>query len=161
MPPNTFSLNLGADGKLPLRYSGLPEVGAVGIYVFREDKEIIRIGESSSGLKRIISGFRVRFRSMRNELERKNYTAYHWREDYAGRSVDVDFFELDPVTFADSHIRRALEAELTFQVRLAQKKWPKLMSEIHFLEKYRVDPSVVDAAKDILTHYGHVYDSVS
>jgi hypothetical protein len=69
----------------------------------------------------------------------------------------VDYFELQDLRFEDNYFRRSLEAELTFQFRVAHKRWPREMSEIHFLERFRNDPLLVDTATAMLTHYGIAY----
>jgi hypothetical protein len=73
-------------------------------------------------------------------------------------SVHADYFALDDEPFADSHLRRALEAEVTFQFRLALKSWPKCMSEIHFLERYRKNAHLVKRGTELLSHYGYSYN---
>ena len=134
-----------------------PKTRKYGVYIFRSDAKIIRVGESSSGCDRISKGFKQRLRHVRRGKERKNYLAYSWRERHAGKSIAVDFFNLPEDPFSDSHTRRSLEAELTFQIRIFTGQWPDEMSEIHFLESKRCDPHVISQVTRILGHYGHAY----
>jgi hypothetical protein len=85
--------------------------------------------------------------------------AYSWRQRHANKSISVDYFNLEKDPFSDSHIRRALEAEVTFQVRVQAGHWPVEMSEIHFLETYRCHPGVIREATKILQQYGYAYRS--
>lgn len=151
-----FEVALDQDGRLP-QWSK-PVLEKHGLYVFRSGTDILRIGESSSGCARIVKGFREPLRKLLRGKERKNYLAYAWRLKHAGRSLTVDFFNLPEQPFADSYLRRSLEAEVTFQLRIAMKYWPREMSEIHFLEKSRTHPDVVAQATRVLQEYGYSYN---
>ena len=72
------------------------------------------------------------------------------------RQPEID---LQDPHFHDDHYRRALEAEVTFQFRVAQRRWPQEMSEVHFLERYRSDPLLVQTATEILAHFGIQYNA--
>jgi hypothetical protein len=127
-----------------------PSVGKYGIYVFHIGTEVVRVGETSSGCERISKGLKEPLRRVIRKLDRKNYMAYSWREMHPGGRIIVDLFELPADPFADNHLRRALEAEVTFQFRVHMGHWPRHMSEIHFLEKFRGDPQVIEHATRIL-----------
>ena len=157
--PETFELPLGHDGRLGTFRR--PSVPKYGIYVIRINGEVVRIGESSSGADRIFKGLREPLRRILRGKDRKNYLAYHWRTDYCNVSTAADYFALPEDPFADNHLRRALEAEVTVQFRLACKAWPKCMSEIHFLERCRKDANVLAQGTQILAHYGHSYDNAA
>ena len=75
------------------------------------------------------------------------------------QTLRIDYFPLNASTFSKAHRRRALEAEITFQFRLAHRGWPLRMSEIHFLERYREHKAVVALASRVLTFYGHTYNT--
>jgi hypothetical protein len=157
MKPTSFVLNVDSDGLVAAsEFSTL--LPLCGIYVMLHSTQIIRVGESSSGMSRLKKGFRDPLRRMLRGKERKNYIAYSWRVNYRGKSVDVDYFELKELRYDDNAFRRSLEAELTFQFRVANKAWPVEMSEIHFLERFRSDPLLVETSTAILNHYGMAYD---
>lgn len=151
----TSEIGLDEEGKL--RSWTKPSVSKYGLYVFRVGSEIIRIGETSSGCARIAKGFKEPLRRRLRGKERKNYLAYSWREGRAGASISVDFCNLEEVPFSDNYLRRSLEAEITFQLRLHMGHWPREMSEIHFQEHSRQHPSIVQQASLILKHYGYSY----
>jgi hypothetical protein len=130
-----------------------------GIYIISCDNEIVRVGESSSGFARIANGFRQKLRHNRRGRERKNYLAYSWRAEYCSRNLVLDYFPLSPDPFSEDHLRRALEAEITFQFRVTNGAWPRNMSEIHFLERYRCHPSVVAKATEVLQRYSLTYNA--
>jgi hypothetical protein len=158
MKPTSFVLNVDSDGVVAAsEFSTL--LPLCGIYVVLHSTQIIRVGESSSGMSRLKKGFRDPLRRMLRGKERKNYIAYSWRANYRGKPVNVDYFELKDIRYEDNAFRRSLEAELTFQFRVARKAWPGEMSEIHFLERFRNDPLLVETAAAILKHYGVAYDS--
>lgn len=150
-----FEIALNQDGLLPSWSK--PDVAKHGLYVFLSSSEIIRVGETSSGCARIVKGFREPLRKMLRGKERKNYLAYSWRKKHAEKSINVNFFNLPEEPFADSYLRRSLEAEVTFQLRVQMKHWPREMSEIHFLESSRTHPDVVAQASRILSEYGYCY----
>jgi hypothetical protein len=154
--PTSFELPLDADGRL--KKIKMPAVSKYGIYIIRLDKEIVRVGESSSGAVRIVKGLREPLRRIRKGKDRKNYLAYHWRAEYRNSSIYADYFPLDDNPFSDNHLRRALEAEVTLQLRLALRAWPKCMSEIHFLERCSKDNFLVKVGVSLLAHYGHKYN---
>jgi hypothetical protein len=156
MKPVSFLLNIGSNGKVASsEFKRLPRYG---IYIMLDGPEVIRIGECSAGESRLKKGFRDPFRRNLRGKERKNYIAYSWRDNYCGRCVNLDYFELNDDRFSDNYLRRALEAELTFQFRVARKRWPLEMSEIHFLERFRNDALLVATATAILEHYGISYN---
>lgn len=156
MKPLSFIVNINSDGLVPSSaFSTL--LPLCGIYVMSNGNQIIRVGESSSGMSRLKKGFRSPFRLTSRGKDKKNYIAYAWRTNYHGKAVNVDYFELQDLRFENSHFRRALEAELTFQFRIAYKCWPREMSEIHFLERFRNDSLLVDTATAILKHYEITY----
>lgn len=148
-------IGLGEDGRLQ-RWSK-PVTSKYGLYVFRVASEIIRVGETSSGCGRIAKGFRDPLRRQLRGKERKNYLAYSWREKLAGRSISVDFFNLDEDPFSDNYLRRSLEAEITFQLRIQMGHWPREMSEIHFLESSRRHPNIIEQASYVLANYHYQY----
>jgi hypothetical protein len=150
-----FQVTLNHEGRLP--DWSQPETSKYGLYIFRSSGVIIRIGESSSACARLSKGFNQPLRHVRRGKERKNYLAYSWRERHANKSIAVDYFNLADTPFSDNFIRRSLEAEITFQVRVQAGHWPTEMSEIHFLESHRNDPSVVSEAQRVLSHYGYTY----
>jgi hypothetical protein len=135
-----------------------PDVTKYGIYLIRCGRHVIRVGESSSGFDRIFKGFRQKLRHIRRGKERKNYLAYSWRAEYKNQTMSVDYFSLSSFPFSKDLLRRALEAEITFQLRLARRKWPRNMSEIHFLERYRINKALMRKAMDVLATYGHKYN---
>lgn len=149
---------------LPLDMSGClmktfknPEWPKFGIYVFKCDKQVLRVGESSSGFARIRRGLTAPLRHRRTN--KKNYIAYLWRERYRSMTLGLDYFPLTDARFRENRLRRALEAEVTFQFRLAFRAWPPNMSEIHFLEDYRTNHQLVHEATEILKIYGRTYNS--
>ena len=151
MIPNLIELNLDSKGKWPGRQKN--SLQKYGIYFLLFKGKIIRVGESASGISRIKKGFREPLRKkIRNKI-RTNYIAYSWRTKYSNRKVLLHYFPLNKSKFKSQKKRRALEAELTFQLRLAMHKWPDSMSEIHFLEKYRKDKDIINNQKKILKHY--------
>ena len=140
------------------RISKLKECpGDYGIYVIRKGTEIIRIGETSSGYKRIRSGFNQKLRISRNNKEFKNYYAYHWRDFH--KELFIDFHSISSKIFSENVIRRALEAEITLQLRLNYKKWPVNMTEIHFYEKFRTKSAIIKECKKVLGFYSLEYFS--
>lgn len=156
MKPTSFVLNIDQEGKVPVaEFQTLPKHG---IYIMSHGAEVIRIGECSSGVARLKKGFRDPMRRILRGKERKNYIAYSWRDSYKGEAVKVDYFELLDPRFADALFRRALEAEITFQFRLARRAWPSQMSEIHFLERFRNDPQIIQLVTSILRHYHVTFD---
>ena len=152
----TFVLPLDHEGRL--QKIATPKLSKYGIYVIRHEQDVIRIGESSSGVDRIVKGLREPLRKILRGKDRKNYLAYHWRPDFSNESIHADYFELNDDPFSDNHLRRALEAEVTFQFRLALQAWPRCMSEIHFLERYRRNEHLVQKATELLLNYGHQYN---
>ncbi|MBK6631343.1 MAG: hypothetical protein IPG33_09955 [Betaproteobacteria bacterium] len=152
----TVEIPLNEDGVL--KKISKPSLSKYGIYVIRNGNVVIRVGESSSGFERISKGFRVKLRHIRKGKEKKNYLAYSWRENYKGLTLHVDYFSLDASPFSEDHLRRALEAEITFQFRIALRAWPQSMSEIHFLERYRENTSLVIKASEAIGHYGYEYN---
>jgi len=157
MKPERFTVQLSKKGIA--KSASFPKLPKYGLYVIRSGNKVIRIGETASGSARLKKGFREPLRRVIRNKDRKNYIAYSWRNKYRGRRLSVDYFSLGDDAFSDAKLRRAVEAEVTFQFRLARKKWPEEMSEIHFLEQYQRDPRVVDVTKEILEHYGHEYNS--
>jgi hypothetical protein len=158
VPFHTLEFALDLNGKLP-PFRRRPRYDKYGIYVIQRQAEVIRIGESSSGFDRIAKGFREKLRHNRRGKERKNYLAYSWRDLYRSQSLTLKYFALPADPFSEDHLRRALEAEVTFQFRIARGAWPSNMSEIHFLERYRRKDEVVAATTEILELYGHRYDA--
>jgi hypothetical protein len=154
----TFELPLNHEGRL--QKIARPKLSKYGIYVIRLEQDVIRIGESSSGVDRIVKGLREPLRRILRGKDRKNYLAYHWRSDFSNMSIHADYFELNDDQFSDNHLRRALEAEVTFQFRLAMQAWPRCMSEIHFLERCRQNEHLVLRATELLSHYELQYKSV-
>jgi hypothetical protein len=152
----TFEITLNESGVAATLRT--PATEKWGVYVFRSGQEIVRVGETGSGCVRIAKGLKERLRHTRRGKDRKNYLAYSWREHHCGERLHVDFFAPEE-PFQDNHLRRALEAEITFQMRLWLGHWPKYMSEIHFLERYRQDPRVIQAASGVLAAYGWSYRS--
>lgn len=156
----TFEISLDQDGKLPrFRRNEKPCWDKYGIYVIKHQGQVVRVGESSSGFERIAKGFKQKLRHIRSGKERKNYLAYSWRKDYASQLLVLEYFPLPENPFSEAHLRRALEAEVTFQFRIAHRQWPRNMSEIHFLERYRTCGTLVAKATEILRVYGCTYDA--
>jgi len=123
-----------------------------GIYILLYKNQIIRIGETASGIERIKRGFQ-------QNKKRKNSSAYSWRLDYKNKNLSLQYFPLVNKYFKKPKIRRALEAELTFQIRVYKKKWPIKMSEIHFLENQRKKKLMLEMLKKILVNYKITYNS--
>ncbi len=150
---HSFDIRLDAHGRLESR---LPEVdGSCAIYVFHSGPEVIRVGETTTGTKRIRCGFNQELFFERKGKRRKNNYAYPWREAFANQEIRVDYFALDPGVFGNSSLRRALEAEVTYALRQRDGRWPRCMSEIHFLEKHRENPALGTALERILTASGN------
>jgi len=149
--PHTFTVTLGADA-IFVSHTAY-KTHNFGIYFIKCDEEIVRVGESQSSYTRIIKGFKNPFRKFIRGKDRKHYMAYPWRTYYPHAILSVDFFELKDPYFKDNSLRRSLEAELTFQLRLYYKKWPIRMCEIHFSEATRTDTLIVTTASEILAHY--------
>ncbi|MCK5921369.1 MAG: hypothetical protein KAG66_10540, partial [Methylococcales bacterium] len=101
---------------------------------------------------------RQKLRHIRKGRDKKNYLAYSWRDNYRNTTLNVDYFTLEAEPFSENHSRRALEAEITFQFRIAMRSWPRNMSEIHFLERYRENVVLVAKAAEVSKHYGHKYN---
>ncbi len=152
-----FEIKLDEKGEL--ENWAKPITSKFGLYVFPSSSEILRIGETASGCERIRKGFREPLRRNLRGKDRKNYLAYSWRENFAGSSIFLDFFKLDEDPFSDNYLRRALEAEVTFQLRINMGHWPRQMSEIHFQERFRCLPFVVSEVSRILLCYGFRYRS--
>ncbi|GEM_PF-3620725 len=149
--PSSFTLNIGIDGRAPAaEFHALPRFG---LYVISHGHQVLRVGESGSGEARLRKGFREPLRKLVRGKERKNYLAYAWRDDYRDKRLKVDYFGLSEERFSNSQFRRALEAEVTFQFRIAHRAWPSRMNEIHFTEVHRTDPLLIQAARVILLHY--------
>lgn len=159
MKPETFTVQLNKKGMA--QSSDFPKLSKYGLYFIRSGRKVIRVGESASGNGRLKKGFREPLRRVIRGKERKHYIAYSWRTKYQSRKLSIDYFSLEQETFGDAKLRRALEAEVTFQFRLARKSWPVEMSEIHFLEHYRKESRVVKAMEKILNYYGHKYDALA
>jgi hypothetical protein len=84
MKPTSFVLNVDSDGVVAAsEFSTL--LPLCGIYVMLHSAQIIRVGESSSGMSRLKKGFRDPLRRMLRGKERKNYIAYSWRQEKARR----------------------------------------------------------------------------
>jgi len=157
MVPKLFTVTLNQHAKASLK--DFPSLPKYGVYVILSGNDVLRVGESSSGASRLSKGFRDPFRRTLRGKDRKNYIAYAWRSSYPNQRLNVEYFELKDQRFTDNHFRRALEAEVTFQFRIAKKCWPSEMSEVHFLERFRTDPLLVQTANAILAYYGVRYDA--
>lgn len=157
MESTKFILNLDASGQAEA--DQFPVLPKYGLYLILSGRTVIRIGECASGNGRLKKGFREPLRKVLRGKERKNYIAYSWRTKYNRQSLSIHYFDLSQAEFVDPRVRRALEAEITFQFRLAKRKWPAEMSEIHFLEEFRRHSVVVRAATDILKVYRIQYDA--
>ena len=154
--PVTSNFMLNDDGNL--NTFDYIEVGKYGVYVIRRSEEVLRVGESSSGLGRVIKGFKEPLRKILRGKIRKNYMAYHWRANYPKAQLYVDYFNLSATDFSDNYLRRALEAEITFQFRISNRSWPREMSEIHFLERLRQHTTVTSETAAVLKNYGLVFN---
>ena len=158
MKPTTFTLQLNNSGIA--KTGDFPKLSKYGIYFIRSGKRVIRIGECASGNSRLKKGFREPLRKVLRGKERTNYIAYSWRTKYKNSKLSVDYFSLDDEKLHEAKLRRALEAEVTFQFRISKKSWPIEMSEIHFLEKCRKNRLVVNTMKKLLEHYGCKYNAM-
>ncbi len=158
MKPKSFTVRLDHHAKASL--NDFPPLPKFGVYVILSGADILRIGESGSGAARLSKGFREPLRRTLRGKDRKNYIAYAWRSSYPNRRLEVDYFKLEDERFKDNHFRRALEAEITFQFRIANRRWPSEMSEVHFLERFRTDSLLVQTVTAILTHYGLRFQTV-
>ena len=156
MRPKSFVVKLSPHAKASSE--DFPRLSKFGVYVILSGNSVLRVGESSSGALRLSKGFREPLRRQLRGKDRKNYIAYAWRERYANQSLTVEYFALKDQRFTDNHFRRALEAEVTFQFRVAKKHWPSEMSEVHFLERFRTDRLLVHTAAAILKKYEVHYD---
>jgi hypothetical protein len=155
--PTSFSVKLNRQARgSPKDFLALPQFG---IYIISKGNKVLRVGESGSGEKRLLKGFRDPLRRKLRGKDRKNYIAYAWRKKYPNQSLNIDYFELKESQLSDNHFRRALEAEITFQFRLVKRRWPIEMSEIHFLERYRKDPLLIRVTKAILSYYEVRYNT--
>lgn len=153
---NSLELTLDISGCLTTPFQN-PDWPKFGIYVFKFANQVLRVGESSSGFVRIRRGLTAPLRHRRTN--KKNYIAYSWRELYRSTTLGLDYFPLRDAHFRENRLRRALEAEVTFQFRLAFRAWPPNMSEIHFLEDYRANHQLVQETTEILRQYGQTYNS--
>lgn len=151
----TIQVQLDEYGRLTL--DPKHERSKYGIYVISHKDKVIRIGESASGFNRITNGFR---HLLEHASGKKNYYAYHWRTNYCNDTLHVDYFPLDAEPFKDHQLRRALEAEITFQFRIHNKSWPERMIEIHFKEEHRKRPEIIAAAKKVMGKYGLKYNAI-
>ena len=154
MPIIAFELHPRYGGKVDPRT--IPALDTYGLYLFWHREAPIRIGEPKLGRKRIRAGFND---ALERSGGKKNYAAYQWRTRYEGEILRVDYFTLDPVPFMVDEFRRALDDELTFQFRIANKAWPLEMNEIHFTERLRQNDTVVQNLTQILDHYEITYDA--
>jgi hypothetical protein len=155
MEPTSFDVVLDETGRASGPFPTLPKYG---VYLISIGTEVVRVGESSSGASRLIKGFREPLRRTLRGKERKNYIAYSWRHKYANGRIRIDYFGLTKPEFVEAAFRRALEAEITFQLRMAHKRWPIDMVEVHFSESHRTKALLTQVAKAILNHYGIAYD---
>lgn len=105
MKPKSFCVKLNHEGRAFKRdFQKLPRnLSRIGIYVISEGGEVLRVGESSSGEKRLLRGFRYPLRLKKGGKESKNYSAYDWRENYSDQSLKIDFFKLGHSRFLDNN----------------------------------------------------------
>jgi hypothetical protein len=145
-------ITIGVDGRATsYSHADLKKIRAAlhgnefAIYVLRDDRGILYVGESRLGSFRAMRGFKVGY---------SQTTAYKWRRDADLRSKQLQclvFCYLSPVSFFGAQrARRCLEAELTFELR-SRGAWPRKMTEIHFYESLRQQPEVQDMLSLILT----------
>jgi len=118
---------------------------AFAIYVLREGARILYVGETAQGPIRAKGGFKEAYSGTRS---------YSWRrdEDLRGRQIELLVFS-DLATsnvFAEQRARRALEAEVTLEIRLRTGSWPAKMTEIHFSESLSRQQVVVGAKAQIV-----------
>ena len=159
IPRHQHTATLDENGRLRTHNLPWPIEYRYGLYLFLVEGKIIRVGESGSHCRRIINGFRQALRlNRRSGGMRKNYLAYHWRVNYSGQTISVDYFPL-PSEFSDPSFRRALEAEVTFHLRMHFRRWPQRMCEIHFDETTRRHKLLRNNAKAILAYYGIVLNA--
>lgn len=100
-----------------------------GIYIFLVGGQVIRFGESGSGFSRIQKGFNNRLYKADGK---KNYIAYHFREDFKNIEIEIRYFSDAEESLTDPVMRRTIEAELTYKFRERYGCWPSCMTEIHF-----------------------------
>jgi hypothetical protein len=124
--------------------------GLCGIYALFHGGELIRFGETGTGLHRVKRGFTV---SLETNAEKKNYYAYHFRKRYKGKTLVVRYYPQSSAQLEYQARRRGVEAELAYQFRHRSKNglWPKEMTEIHFCNglKPREKALVNDIMADI------------
>jgi hypothetical protein len=104
------------------------------VYIMRDAASILYVGESPNGVVRPMTGLKIGYAQR---------AAYPWRRDADLRGCRIECLVLSlAVSFADSRLRRALEAEVAVTIRLRTGAWPRKMTEIHFSESLRHYPAV-------------------
>lgn len=133
-----------------------------GIYLFYYRNKIIRVGETASGFSRIRKGFTQKLKLKRNGRKKKNYYAYPWRLYYRNKKIKVVYFSLKQLgeQAKKPEIRRAIEAEITYQIRLKTKKWPLRMTEIHFSEELRKKKKIINVVTEIMKYILRIKRSI-
>ncbi len=124
---HTFKLT--SEGNLPEKSNMVCE--RYGVYAFLVRDEVIRFGESASGFVRIKKGFNHQLFKANGK---KNYIAYHFREKFKNRNIEVRYYTAKGLLKTPEN-RRAIEAELAYQFRAKTGAWPRVMVEIHFSNK--------------------------
>ncbi len=107
------------------------------IYTVRSKKEVVYVGEASSGLEtRFKRGFSSRRHFERTGKARKGYKGYRWADLIIppnSPSLHVDAFIFGKKYNAENARRviEGIEGELVFLIRRAGE-WPDYQNEIHF-----------------------------
>ncbi len=113
-----------------------------GLYVICFDGEVLYVGESSNVLGKIAKG-------------------HSWSAKYGGQHLDVHLFDFgeppdDVLGVAEDEqnpkevIRRAIEAEVTYEIRRRTDKWPSEQHEIHFHAELAHSPFVCECRAFVL-----------
>jgi hypothetical protein len=149
MTPEHLEISINTEGKIYAIVPSIPRLYKYGIYIFYHKNRLIRIGETASGFTRIYKGFSS---PLRLKNGKKNYYAYSWRQDYRNEKIRVVYFSLDQLDkeAEKPEVRRSIEAEIAFQIRLKSEKWPVRMTEIHFSEKLRSNRKIKTVVNEIV-----------
>ena len=117
------------------------------IYVLKLDGIYLYIGKTK---QKIGAKFRQGFKSYINALNGKRvsgYGGYKWIKEYISTSKELKLFVFDLGLSCSDNNAEAIEAEIVFQIRKNQQRWPEYQNEIHFNNDFA---NATDVANEII-----------